>query len=45
MPEIALTRSGMTRFEHLEDSIRTFTNFQPFSASERQALDAALPFI
>lgn len=45
MPEIAITLSGMTRFAHLEDNIRTFTNFQPLSSAERQALDAALPFV
>ena len=42
LPNVLCILSGMTLTEHLEDNIRTFTDFKPLTASERGAIDSAL---
>lgn len=38
LPNVLVTLSGMTLPEHLEDNIRTFTDFQPLSRREREVI-------
>ena len=42
LPNVLITLSGMTRMEHLEDNIDTFSNFTPLSERDRKTLAAAL---
>lgn len=42
LPNVLCVLSGMTKTEHLEDNIRTFTDFKPLTASERKIIEAAL---
>ena len=42
LPNVLITLSGMTCMEHLEDNIKTFTNFQALSANDRKTLNTAL---
>lgn len=38
LPNVLVVLSGMTLPEHLEDNIRTFTNFRPLSDAERRTV-------
>ncbi len=38
-PNIALVLSGMTLMEHVQDNLRTFTNFAPITEDEQAILD------
>ena len=42
LPNVLCVLSGMTLTEHLEDNIRTFTNFKPLTDAERRTVEAAL---
>lgn len=42
LPNVLCVLSGMTLTEHLEDNIRTFTDFKPLTEAEREVIDAAL---
>ena len=42
LPNVLITLSGMTCMEHLEDNIKTFSNFKPLSAEEQKTLASAL---
>ena len=42
LPNVMVVLSGMTLIEHLEDNIRTFTDFKPLTDEERQVIDKAL---
>lgn len=42
LPNVLCVLSGMTLTEHLEDNIRTFTDFKPLTEAERKVIDAAL---
>lgn len=42
LPNVICILSGMTLTEHLEDNIRTFTDFKPLSNSERAVITNAL---
>ena len=42
LPNVLITLSGMTCMEHLDDNIKTFSNFTVLSPAERKTLDAAL---
>lgn len=42
LPNVVCVLSGMTRPEHLEDNLRTFSPFIPLADNERQTLAAAL---
>lgn len=40
LPNVVVALSGMTYMEHLEDNIRTFSDFKPLTDAERQTLAA-----
>ena len=42
LPNVLCVLSGMTLTEHLEDNIKTFTNFKPLTDTERRTVEAAL---
>ena len=42
LPNVLCVLSCMTLTEHLEDNIRTFTDFQPLTDAERKTIEAAL---
>ena len=42
LPNVICILSGMTLMEHLEDNIRTFTDFKPLTDAERAVLNRAL---
>ncbi|MBR7104682.1 MAG: aldo/keto reductase [Lentisphaeria bacterium] len=42
LPNVLITLSGMTQMEHLEDNIKTFTNFRPLTETDKKVLNAAL---
>ncbi len=42
LPNVLCVLSGMTLTEHLEDNIKTFTDFKPLSDAERKTVDEAL---
>lgn len=42
LPNVLCVLSGMTMTEHLNDNIKTFTDFKPLSADERRVIDTAL---
>ena len=42
LPNVICVLSGMTKMEHLEDNIRTFTDFKPLDDKERATIEAAL---
>lgn len=42
LPNVICILSGMTLMEHLEDNIKTFTDFKPLSKSEREVIAKAL---
>ena len=42
LPNVICILSGMTLMEHLEDNIKTFTNFKPLTDAERKVLAEAL---
>ena len=42
LPNVMCVLSGMTLDEHLEDNIKTFTDFKPLSDAEREAIEKAL---
>ena len=42
LPNVICILSGMTLTEHLEDNIRTFTDFKPLTDAERATLSKAL---
>ncbi|MBS1369250.1 MAG: aldo/keto reductase [Lentisphaeria bacterium] len=42
LPNVLCVLSGMTLTEHLEDNIRTFTDFKPLTDAERKTVEAAL---
>jgi len=42
LPNVICVLSGMTRMEHLQDNIRTFTDFKPLDDKERATIEAAL---
>lgn len=42
LPNVLITLSGMTKMEHLEDNIRTFSDFKPLNGKERKTLKTAL---
>jgi hypothetical protein len=41
-PNVLTVLSGMTYLEHLEDNIKTFSNFRPLTESDRKTLNLAL---
>ncbi len=41
LPNVLCILSGMSSIEHLEDNIKTFTNFQPLTEPERKVLETA----
>ena len=42
LPNVICVLSGMTKMEHLEDNIKTFTNFKPLDERERTVIENAL---
>ena len=42
LPNVLCILSGMTMTEHLEDNIKTFTDFKPLTAKEQQVIKNAL---
>ncbi|MBO4691227.1 MAG: aldo/keto reductase [Bacteroidales bacterium] len=42
LPGVLVSLSGMTYMEHLEDNVKTFTNFKPLSADEQATLQKAI---
>ena len=42
LPNVLCVLSGMTMTEHLEDNIKTFTDFKPLSQKEQQVIKNAL---
>ena len=42
LPNVLCVLSGMTMTEHLEDNIKTFTDFKPLAANEQQVIKKAL---
>ena len=42
LPNVLTVLSGMTYYEHLEDNIKTFSNFRPLTEAEHKTLDKAL---
>ena len=42
LPNVICILSGMTLMEHLEDNIKTFTDFKPLSKAEREVIAKAL---
>ena len=42
LPNVLTVLSGMTYYEHLEDNIKTFSNFRPLSEADRKTLNLAL---
>ena len=42
LPNVICILSGMTKMEHLEDNIRTFTNFRALDDRERAVIESAL---
>ena len=42
LPNVICILSGMNKMEHLEDNIRTFTDFKPLDDRERAVIDSAL---
>lgn len=42
LPNVLCVLSGMTLTEHLEDNIRTFTDFKPLTNAEHKTIGAAL---
>ena len=42
LPNVMCVLSGMTLMEHLEDNIKTFTDFKPLTDEERKVIDRAL---
>lgn len=42
LPNVLTVLSGMTLTEHLEDNIKTFTDFKPLTDAERETIAAAL---
>ena len=42
LPNVLCVLSGMTLTEHLEDNIRTFTDFKPLNDAERRTIEEAL---
>ncbi len=42
LPNVVCILSGMSCIEHLEDNIKTFTDFQPLTARDYKVIDAAL---
>ena len=42
LPNVLCILSGMTMTEHLEDNIKTFTDFKPLSQDEQRVIDTAI---
>ena len=42
LPNVLCILSGMTMTEHLEDNIKTFTDFKPLSPDEQRVIDTAI---
>ncbi len=42
LPNVICALSGMTKTEHLQENIQTFTDFKPLTSQERKVIDAAL---
>ena len=42
LPNVLCILSGMTMTEHLEDNIKTFTDFKPLSPAEQKVVDTAI---
>jgi len=42
LPNVLVVLSGMTKMEHLEDNIKTFSDFRPLTDADRKVLDRAL---
>ena len=42
LPNVLISLSGMTCMEHLEDNIKTFSNFRPLTETDRKVLNTAL---
>ena len=42
LPNVLVILSGMSKMEHLEDNLKTFSSFRPLSDADRKVLDKAL---
>ena len=42
LPNVICVLSGMTKYEHLEDNIKTFTDFKPLDEREHAVIESAI---